>query len=109
MEDQIWLRAQGIINCGSMKTNTVQELDIEYEIKGLVKKNKEAVETEYILKKQLMDLYQNRKSYIEVIDELFDCANNSMSQNSEFWSEIKNILLKENDQFKLDSAKQTRK
>lgn len=109
MEDQLWLRAQGITNCGSMKINTVQELDVEYEIKSLVKKNKEAVETEFILKKQLLDLYQDRKSYIEVIDKLFDCANNSMSENTEFWSEIKSILLRENDQFKLDSIKQKRK
>lgn len=109
MEDQIWLRAQGITNCGSMKINTVQELEIEYEIKNLVKKNKEAVETEYILKKQLMDLYQNRKSYIEVLDELFECASDSMPENSAFWNEIISILKKENDQFKLDSIKRNRK
>ena len=86
-----------------MKINTVQELDIEYEIKGLLKKNKEFIETEFLLKKQLTDLYQDRKSYIEVMDALFDCVNKSMSENTEFWGEIKEILIKEDDQFKLDS------
>ncbi|KAK8886984.1 hypothetical protein M9Y10_038019 [Tritrichomonas musculus] len=103
MDDKIWMRAQGIVNCGSMKINTVQELDIEYEIKGLLKKNKEFIETEFLLKKQLTDLYQDRKSYIEVMDALFDCVNKSMSENAEFWGEIKEILIKEDDQFKLDS------
>ena len=104
-KDLIWLRAQNIANCGALRINKVDELDHEYETKNLLKTYKEACEAETIIKKQLIDLYQDRKHYIEAMDAIADEAAKCPKESKDFWNDVMDILKKENEEFKLERSK----
>lgn len=109
IDEKSWLRAQSIANFGVMKMNTVEELENEYKIKHLLKQHKEAQDSENLLTKQLIDLYEDRKAYIEAMDKIAELAGNAQPEYQGFWINIMGILQKESSNFKLANKKSAKK
>lgn len=100
-ERQLWDRAAAILAAGNLRVLSEDDIREECALHELVKSATEADQSELALKRQLVDMYEQRKKYIELFDKLLDLSEKAAAVNSKprFWKSLVAVLKEESDGF----------
>jgi hypothetical protein len=101
--EQVWRRATAIQVASELRTDTKPDITAaEVHARADYRALAEARQAEDTLKRQLLELYIERKRYIEAIDRIYELNDNKEPSDSELWKQITAILMGGGDEFAVE-------
>ena len=105
-ERQLWDRATAILAGGNVRVMSDDEVKEECALSDLVRRWNEADEAELALKRQLIEMYEQRRKYIELFDKLLSLSEKAAAVNAKprFWKSLVSIIKEDGDGFEFQEG-----